>query len=477
MSSEDHTSSDAKTPRGGSASRRKRRIVTVLAFVAVLAIVDVLLCFALQPYGEHTELMWREYRQTEDVDTILVGTSTTAYGLKPQVLDESLGSRSFNMSTPGQIIDNVLATVETACADHQIKRVFMCVGYETLLEDPYINLSTVFTQAKIQGEPPAQALSDIARLLGYRYFFERHESLTGLFPWAYDHVPLSPSNVVENIKNRMECDVFEAGKRWCKRYSPKWTYEGQGYGGYHIGLKAAAKHGDVVGHYDTSKPTSSYSLDAFTRMCAYCQQHGVRLYVLGALYTPSAVEAYADNYLERMQEIKDIVEAQGGTYLDLSMLRRSELNPSVDFFWDHVHLTDKGAIETSRVVARLVERIEAGEDVSGLFYTYDQAGWDAYRASIDFVDSVDYSSEAAPGGDGVRIEAQAHTGTSTPVEYRLEVKDSASGEWRVARDFEASPEFTLARDGRDAATIRITARAANGHQDVDRSVEGPVSFA
>ena len=473
MSAEDHASSDAKTPCHDGTSRRKRRVVTALVFVAVLAVVDVLLCFALQPYGEHTELMWREYRQTPSVDTILVGTSTTAYGLKPQVLDEHLGSHSFNMSTPGQIVDNVLATVETACSDHQIKRVFMCVGYETLLEDPYINLSTVFTQAKIQGESPAQALSDIGRLLGYRYFFERHESLTGLFPWAYDHVPLSPSNIVENIRNRAECDVFEAGKRWCARYSPKWTYEGQGYGGYHIGLKAEAKHGDVVGHYEADKPVSSYSLDAFKSMCAYCRQRGVHLYVLGALYTPSAVEAYENHYTERMQALKEIVEAQDGTYLDLSMLRREELNPSVDFFWDHVHLTDKGAIEPSKTVSQLVKSIEAGEDVSGLFYGYDQDGWDAYRASIDFVDSLDYTYEVTQ--EGARIEAHARTGTQTPVAYQLEVKDD-SGQWRVVRAFERASEFTLPRDGHDSATIRITARATNGHQDVDRSVEGPISF-
>ena len=473
MSAEVPATSDAQAPRRDGAGRRKRRIVTALVFVGVLAVVDVLLCFALQPYGEHTELMWREYRQTPEIDTILVGTSTTAYGLKPQVLDENLGSRSFNMSTPGQIIDNVLATVETACADHQIKRVFMCVGYETLLEDPYINLSTVFTQAKIQGEPPAQALSDIGRLLGYRYFFERHESLTGLFPWAYDHVPLSPSNVADNIKNRMECDVFEAGERWCARYSPKWSYEGQGYGGYHIGLKAEAKHGDIVGHYGADKPVSPYSLDAFKSMCAFCKQQGVRLYVLGALYTPSAVEAYESHYIERMQALKEIVEAQGGTYLDLNMLHRSELDPAVDFFWDHVHLTDKGAIETSKAVSRLVKRIEAGEDVSGLFYSYDQADWDAYRASIDFVDSLDYTHEVTQ--EGARIEAQARTGTQTPVAYQLEVKDD-SGQWRVAQAFGSASEFTLPRDGRDATTIRITARATNGHQDQDRSVVGTVSF-
>ena len=101
MSAEVPATSDAQAPRRDGAGRRKRRIVTALVFVGVLAVVDVLLCFALQPYGEHTELMWREYRQTPEIDTILVGTSTTAYGLKPQVLDENLGSRSFNMSTPG----------------------------------------------------------------------------------------------------------------------------------------------------------------------------------------------------------------------------------------------------------------------------------------------------------------------------------------------------------------------------------------
>lgn len=472
---EDQTEKDTRHTTPPAVSRRRRRVLTVLILVVAVAMADVLLCLALQPYGEHTELMWSEYRQTDDIDTVLVGTSTTAYGLKPQVLDETLGSSTFNMSTPGQIMDNVLATVETACADHDIKRVFMCVGYETMLEDPYINLSTVFTQAKCLGESPAQAASDIGRLFLYPYFFQRHESITGMFPWSYDHVPLSPSNIASNIKNRLECDVFEAGRRWCERYSPKWSYEGRGYGGFHIGLKAKAEHGDVVGHYDVDLPTSDYTLGAFKSLCAYCKQQGVRLYVLGALYTPSAVQAYESRYIERMSAIRDIVEGEGGCYMDLSMLRRSELAPRIDFFWDHVHLTDTGAIETSKVVAQLVQRVEAGEDVSNLFYDYTDAGWKEYRASIDFVDSVDYTCET--NQTGVTIAADARTGTQTPVAYKLEVQNPDTKEWQVARDFEESPSFTLEAEGRKEATIRIYAHATNGHQDEDRYVEGTVEFA
>lgn len=454
-------------------SRVRRRIITALCLVVAVAVVDILISLALEPYGAHTELVWNEYRAADNMDTVLVGTSTTAYGFKPQSLDETLGSSSFNMGTPGQSFDNTLATLETAFRDHKIKRVVMSVGFETIIEVPYINSSIIFTQSKIQGEPPQEALQDVSRLFFYDYYFGKQYSITALFPWTYDHVNPTPQDVAQNVRNRLECDVFEAGQRYAQTNDPNWHYVGKGYGGYKESTIAAGTHGTPVTHHpDTNILPSDVTLTALERVFAFCKDRGIPLYVFGAPYTPSAVLAYGSRYTSGMELVRQMAERNGAHYFDLNMVDRSLYNPSIDCFWDHEHLTETGAELTSRLVGQLVRRLEDGEDIRGLFYSYDEAGWAKYCESIDFVDWVEYAEKH--DDSGVDITAIASTGSKTAVEYRLLIQDPDTQQWVAQGDYGPSPDFRIEPEGRSSVNVRVCARAVGSDQE--RWSEGPITF-
>ena len=442
-----------------------------LALLVLLALLDVGLCLVFQPYGSQSELVWTEYRQTKNIDTVFVGTSAAANGLNPQAFNDAIGAHAYNMSCPGQPFHESLTAIKTAAKDHDLKRVVMLVGYDTMAIDPLFGHGLAYIQAKCSSEPLPQAAADMADLFTYDYYFKRNYSVLGFFPWAYSHMHLSPSNVYDNIYNRLHYDVFESGRRFTEKNDPNWEYRGLGYGSYNNTMSPSRTHSDLPSTED--REFSEQNVLALRRLCAYCRERGIKLYVLGTPYSPYEIAAYGPTYATGMKSLQELVESEGGSYFDLNMLHRDVYDPMLSYFCDSEHLNHTGATQTSAVVAQMVARVEAGEDISDLLFAYTPEGQRAWLESLDFVDAVDYSWEAS--GGVAHIEATAVTGSSTPVEYRMEALGDA-GEWTESRGWDASPTFELPSNGSGERKIRIYARATNGRQDKDRRVEGTLAF-
>ena len=452
-----------------------RWATTVLVLVAIVAVVNIALCFILEPYGGHTETVWTEYRSAADqpIDTVFVGSSTTAYALDPLVFDEQAGTHSFNLSTPGQSFDNTLMTLEAAHAEHGITRAVMFVGHEAMVVEPYINSAVAVTQAKCQGEDPVQALRDIGRLMFDKAFFSKHYSLTCLFPWTYNHVEYTAEDIASNVSNRLTCNILEASARYSERVKDsEWRYRSQGFGSVHTSMYGLRLHGQVVVAHP-GQPVAEVNYRDLERICAFCKQNGIELYVVGAPYTYSAVRAYGEDYRASMTRVRDTVLAAGAHYFDLNMIHRDVLNLERADYCDYVHLGELGAPKATATVAQLIGRIETGEDVSELFYDYTDSGWQSFIDSADFVDSLDYSCEL--DDNLAQITVLPVTGSNTPAEYRVEMYDPDSDGWSTVREWNSSDTFSIDAPQGAGTMIRIYAHSTTGAQDADRWCEGPLT--
>lgn len=85
-----------------------RRIVETLVIVAIAVGLDVLLVYALYPYGSTSEVVWSEYFSAADksIDTVIVGSSTAQRAIDPNVLDDTLGTSTFTLATPAQPLED-----------------------------------------------------------------------------------------------------------------------------------------------------------------------------------------------------------------------------------------------------------------------------------------------------------------------------------------------------------------------------------
>ena len=457
-------------PRAEQArNRRARHLATALATVAAVIFVDVLLCLALEPYGAHSELVWHDYRQTEHIDTVFLGSSYAAYDIDPRAFDKTLGASSYNFGSPGQTLDNTLAALETAAADHDLARAVLCIGYESMTGEPYINSAIAFTQSKCLGESPVQTLADAGRLVCNEQFFGKKDSLYCAFPWIYNHVTYTPEIVRANIQNRLDGNIYEASKL----EAGNWQYDSQGFGGMRATMEAQNTHDQQFGAYK-DVPFCEANVRSLRQICAFCQQRGIPLYVVGALYTPSAVRFYGDDYVKGMSQVQAIAHDAGATYFDLNLLHRNVLDPDLSFFFDPLHVNYEGAVEVGNTIATLIQSVEAGESIDELFYDYSDAGWQTYLDSLEFVDSIDY--ELAATDRGLLVTAIARTGGKTSVEYQFEQYDPARESWETVRSYSPSPEFLCELSKPGSVKIRISARSTNGKQDQARWLEDTITY-
>lgn len=424
------------------------------------------MCLALQPYGSNTEIVWWDYRRTEDIDTLLSGSSNVAYGVKPQSIDAVLGSHSFSLSTPSQSLRNTLAAIKTASAEHDLDRVIVGVGYETMASKPYIGAAAFFMQVKSIGEPLPSVMQNVANLLTDDAFFGNQHSFFALFPWTYSHVDITPQSIADNIYNRTHYNTLEAGMRYVKAIDPCWDYAGQGYYGYDGGIGQGVVH-DMTLANNVGDSFDEDNLAALQEICSHCAQNDIPLYVFGVRYTPSATLEYGEDYGKNMAQVRDLVEGSGANFFDLNMIHRDVFDIPITSYKDFTHLNVTGAEETSTQIARLIQQIEAGEDIQNQFYDYSRAGWKDYCASIDYVDSVDFTYSLDEDGN-ISIDAAARTGSTTTAVYRLEVLDADSQEWRTIRDYDEDPHFVLSRDDLATADIRVIACAQGDEQNPER---------
>lgn len=433
-----------------------RRAVVLVALVATLLALNAAIGWLFVPFGGKTELVWHDYRQLTSLDTVVIGSSFAQHSVSPHELDATLGSDSFNLGTPAQSLINTREALATAIEDWHVKRAILCFEYDTFFEDQWANAAIAFTEYKCEGEPVPQVLRDVGNLVFSDFFFSRHYSLTCAFPWSYEHVPLTWEAVSTNVSNRLNGNIYEAARRYAQITDGHvWDYERTGFVGLRLELEGKCVHGFDYSTFEDREFIPN-NLEYLRQICELCQQNGVKLYMVAPPTAASTLIQYGDAYPQHMLQLKDIVEKSGGVFLDLNLARPDVMTLDGTDICDLAHLSSDGARKTSEVLGRLLRRIEAGEDVSGSFFSYDEDGWREYLASVTYVDSVEY--EVVEQDGAMTFEARACTGTQSTVEYAFDVRASEEDDWTVARDWGVESTFEIPLDARETPQVRIRAR-------------------
>ena len=174
-----------------------------LQFVLVLCIVNVLLCFLLEPAEGASDTMWDEYYQEEELDTIFVGSSVCAASFDPKVFNRRLGIQSFNMGTPSQAITQSLDALEVAFSDHKIERVVLGLGFFGLQEAPLDEAEMTFERAYTRKKGGIKGIIESIDYLVSENVIDTEKSINFFFPWVYNHVTVSWNSIYGNVMNKM----------------------------------------------------------------------------------------------------------------------------------------------------------------------------------------------------------------------------------------------------------------------------------
>ncbi|MCI6843153.1 MAG: hypothetical protein MR874_00110 [Coriobacteriaceae bacterium] len=461
----------AAVPADTSAPRKPRaprhgwcRALEVVAIVALIITANVLITLGFELYSSLANVMWDEYRAAanENIDTVIVGSSTGQRSFDPAVLDATLGTTTFNMATPAQELDDSYTAAKQAIKDHHVKSVILALDYESVSTVKWPGSHVAFARAKMAGESFPQAVADYWKLLTSSSFFDGADSICALFPWGYNHVELDAEHIATNFNDRVsDTTPVEAAER----VMDGWTYYGNGYGNYDGMLDYSTARDHLSVSVEGPADFDQQGLDWIQNISDLCRENGVQLVVVVTPRPAYNVLAYGEKYPEQMSRLQQVVEQAGGTFLDTNLATGGWYEPRDTDFYDGEHLNHDGAARFSRAFAQALATLDAGGSASDLTYSYDQ--WDNYLASIEKISAVT-STSCIEGGNAV-VSATAYTGSDVQVEYRFLLVDK-DGATTVIQDWSASDTCAIPRQELPGgpSQVEVCARQVGSTADYER---------
>ena len=458
----------ADAPRG-SAPAPKRRVGIVLArafvVVGILLAVDLLLCHLLFPAGSISEALWYQYRQRDDaeIDTLICGTSFVMQGIDPALIDETLGSHSQSLATPGQSRTSTLIALRDAYEDHHITRAIIGVSIESMNRTetrPAYNIA--FAINEMRGQSLPHAASTYLRTLSDHQHLSSADSFAMLAPWTIWNAGFGIDEIRTSLRQRSTMTPLEVQAELYRQpiteqgFAPAW-------GELRI---------SEVATYATAPDDSEYEvdervLDEYRAICRYCAQRDIKLYFTCMPWIDYLLVRYErpGGYALAIKPFVDAMTEEGATFLDCALLRRSHYRAKLSDFYNEQHLCYEGAERFTPVLADVIARAERGEDISELFYEHSLAGWEEYLQSVRGILLSTFT--ATPVDGAINLAMKSWAAPDIEVEYAV-FRAREEGGWEQLTDYSTADTFSYPVEGHGEVTLRINARRAGSKKRCER---------
>ena len=200
--------------------------IKVILFVILFILMNLLLSYFLVKANGPSEVMWKDFRKTEKIDTVYLGSSFSQMTFNPYIIDENTGWNSFNMGTPGQPLDQTKEALTAAIQEKHIKRAVLIFGIPSLELTQNANARATFARARNYGCSLLEKLRLDWNYVTNSENFNTEASLTYFFPWVYNGVDFEPKKIAENLKIRKESKDANASSKKVAGYM---EYIGKGY--------------------------------------------------------------------------------------------------------------------------------------------------------------------------------------------------------------------------------------------------------
>lgn len=327
----------------------------VLLTVALLALARFLLVDDVHSYSR---VMLQElYAQAGQIDTLFLGSSHCYRSVDPAVVDETLGTHSFNAGSSQQLPDGSYYMLREAAAQNPLKTVYLEMFY------------TGYNQNASSDVPMAcYLLTDYMRWNSpqrYRYLWE----MGGMAAFADLALPArhgvaAPASLPGLWLAKLT-DGYEPGNYSYVTYPEEGeSYRGNGF----VYTEGVAQDGyATLLNVDPEHPLSDFGWENLTRIAEFCEEEGIRL-VLFTAPLPSAYLCNTQGYQAYVDAVREFAQQHGTQYWDFSLYTKPKaMDLGGGDFSDAHHLNGIGAEKFTALLCEVIARDAAGEDVSALF--------------------------------------------------------------------------------------------------------------
>lgn len=327
------------------------------------------------------------------LNTVIVGTSMGLSGIDPEVLDASLGSRSFNMCTNMQSLSASLAAIQTAqeyassgsshrssfgsgekaavsdgslsadgaekysdipdvseatgSAPDGLRRVILVLDHEILMDDGNGNFraDASFWHGKGTIETLPRCLADGIRFMTSPDYIGEPASLLYPFPWIYNRSLDIERNLSEK---RTHTFADPEGHRTAQGFEPSDEV---------IDQNIYLVDPDEADAWDEQNPDlirpfiSDDSRRKLTLLAAWCQESSIELDAM-IIPFPNWLNIYQkDAYLAVDDELQELFASCGASFADYNLIPRETIGLTSTDFKDVGHMNTHGAQQFTRYLA------------------------------------------------------------------------------------------------------------------------------
>lgn len=430
-------------------SKVARFLVSALLIVAILGLLNAAASYALVPHGSKSEIAWTDFEAEDAIDTLYIGTSITEHSFDPYALDEHLGTRSFNLATPDQTLEESLLGIRSAYERFGIKRVVMALQFTCLQEGLSNKPGDAFMSNRARFVPLQETLASDFWLLTSKNAAKETASLNMPFPWIFNHVGMNFNAIASNVEmKRTRVPLAQAAQL----NEPGYKYVGKGYGN-HTGT--LDYNSDAVALFGEVEDIESLGIDPMKvqtlhEICEYCSSHEIELVCVGAPVPVFNILAYRETYFPYQQVMIDALAKYGIAYHDFNLAKPELFATSHEYFTDNLHLNFAGTEAFDKSFMTYLDMRKAGQDVDGLFYTPKE-----FLDSIDYIDAT--MTDAVSLGDAVKVSARALAGPKVEVQYQYWVSYDGQN-WQLVQDYSDHDTCTFVPQSRGVITVRACAR-------------------
>lgn len=339
-----------------------------LCFILVLAIVNIVLSFLIEPEGGASKRMWAGYYAEQEIDTIFVGSSLCQQTFIPEIFNRELGISAYNMGTPSQAIPQTRRAIEVAVKEQDIKTVVFGMNFSSLKYEPIPEAEMTFESARVREKGGVLSVIDALSYMYSKEVCNDENSINFLFPWLYNYEGYSWENIKKNVTDKVN-EYKEEVATGVKDETD--------------GLLKGFRNDDMsVFNYDNKWVKNSYltyesnfnseMLAEFEDMLVYCQQEGIDIIVINTPQPVFDLISCYESYEKNERRLLDICEKYDVDYYDFSLAKPELYEIKAKNFCDNEHLNRQGAEEFCVKLSEILNRRAKGESLNEYFYSVEE---------------------------------------------------------------------------------------------------------
>ena len=432
-------------------------VMKIVVFVVLLVLINEACNFALEPIGSASDTMWSDYVKEEDLDMVYTGSSFSLRAFNPYIIDEALGTNSYNMGTPMQAINQTYVAIKTAIEEHNLDTVILALNYSTLEFERPAAAKVAFYRAKGQNEPFIERMLDMIMFTLDEDNRTECTSINFLFPWIYNHVNIDRNSIITNIRDKMAGKTEETVTEGV----PESVYVGKGFG-YYVG---ELDYNTIGNMNSKTSYTNVFFADAFEviiDIIELCKKNDVELIAVNVPRPALDIVSYGEDYFVKYERIRQLFAENGAVYFDFNLIKPEIMEIKEEYFVDIEHFNEEGTKQFSASFAKFLQLYKGGENMEQFFYSPEE-----YLQTINYITNTYF--EAQMQEDGILLEANAYHGTGVVPEYEFSLWDDKTDTYTVIREYSKEREFLFKpTEQADSYYICVKARQVGDKIEYER---------